>query len=174
MPDGPTISNSSPLMALQAAGYIHILQQCYETVEVPEAVAHEFGPGLPAWAHIHSVKNKARLVHYAFSLAPAKQKRLHCRWNSRLRISSWMIRRPAASPGSSTCRLPERSEFCSEQRIRESSLRWVMSLMGLRLPVLRFRCPCPGGSAPSRRMKRSSIPKNPNCMKLEFTEFASR
>jgi hypothetical protein len=41
MPEGPTISNSSCLIALHAAGYLDLLQQLYTAIEVPEAVAEE-------------------------------------------------------------------------------------------------------------------------------------
>ena len=33
MPDGPTIANSSCLIALEAAGYLRILEQLYETID---------------------------------------------------------------------------------------------------------------------------------------------
>lgn len=59
MPDAPTVSNSSCLIGLDAAGRLDILQQLYTTVEVPEAVAQECGSALPAWAQVNSVQNRS-------------------------------------------------------------------------------------------------------------------
>ncbi len=58
MPDAATVSNSSCLIGLEAAGHLDILQQLYTTVEVPEAVAQECGSALPTWVQIHSVQNQ--------------------------------------------------------------------------------------------------------------------
>ena len=59
MPNGPTITNSSCLIGLHAAGYLDVLQQLYATIVVPHAVAQEFGLALPSWIHSHSVQNQA-------------------------------------------------------------------------------------------------------------------
>jgi len=59
MPSAPTISNSSCLIGLHAAGYFDVLQQVYGTIEVPDAVAREFGVILPAWVHPQPVANQS-------------------------------------------------------------------------------------------------------------------
>ena len=58
MPDGPTVSNSSCLIALEAAGSLGILEQLYTTIAVPDAVSQECGGALPAWVRVHSVQNQ--------------------------------------------------------------------------------------------------------------------
>jgi predicted nucleic acid-binding protein len=58
MPDEPTVSNSSCLIALEAAGALSLLQQLYGTIVVPDAVNQEFGKSLPAWVQVYSVQNR--------------------------------------------------------------------------------------------------------------------
>ncbi len=58
MPDGLTVSNSSCLIALEAAGSLGILEQLYATIVVPQAVAQECGAGLPTWVQVHTVRNQ--------------------------------------------------------------------------------------------------------------------
>ena len=58
MPESPTVSNSSCLIALDAAGSLGILEQLYSTVAVPDTVA-QCGGALPAWVQVHSVQNQA-------------------------------------------------------------------------------------------------------------------
>lgn len=58
MPEGPTVSNSSCLIGLEAAGYLGILKPLYGIVDVPGAVAAEYGSALPAWVHVHPVQNR--------------------------------------------------------------------------------------------------------------------
>ena len=58
MPDGPTVSNSSCLIALEAAGALSILEQLYTTIVVPDAVSQECGGSFPAWVQVHSVQNQ--------------------------------------------------------------------------------------------------------------------
>ena len=59
MPESPTVSNSSCLIALDAAGSLGILERLYSTIAVPDAVAQECGGALPAWVQVHSVQNQA-------------------------------------------------------------------------------------------------------------------
>jgi len=59
MPESPTVSNSSCLIALDASGSLGILKQLYGTIAVPDAVAQECGGHLPAWVQVHSVLNQA-------------------------------------------------------------------------------------------------------------------
>ena len=58
MPDGPTVSNSSCLIALEAAGYLSILEPLYGTIDVPDAVAAECGSALPGWVQVHPVQSQ--------------------------------------------------------------------------------------------------------------------
>ena len=58
MPDKPTVANSSCLIVLEATSLIGILEQLYGTITVPEAVAQESGPGLPAWVQVQPVQNQ--------------------------------------------------------------------------------------------------------------------
>jgi len=58
MPDVFTVSNSSCLIALEAAGSLAILEQLYGTIAVPDAVDQECGGALPAWVQVHSVQNQ--------------------------------------------------------------------------------------------------------------------
>ncbi len=59
MPNGPTISNSSCLIALDAVGQIEILRLLYTTITVPDAVARECGSAMPSWANVQSVQDQA-------------------------------------------------------------------------------------------------------------------
>ncbi len=59
MREGPTVSNSSCLIALDAAGSLAILERLYSTIAVPDAVVQECGGALPAWVQVHSVQNQA-------------------------------------------------------------------------------------------------------------------
>ena len=59
MPDGPTIANSSCLIALEAAGHLGVLQQLYATILVPQAVADECGPQIPQWIQVQAIQNQA-------------------------------------------------------------------------------------------------------------------
>src|SRR5271157_482075 len=58
MPESPTVSNSSCLIALDAAGSLGILEHLYRTIAVPDAVAQECGGALPAWVQVRSVQNQ--------------------------------------------------------------------------------------------------------------------
>jgi predicted nucleic acid-binding protein len=59
MPESPTVSNSSCLIALDAAGSLAILERLYNTIAVPDAVVQECGGALPPWVQVHSVQNQA-------------------------------------------------------------------------------------------------------------------
>ncbi|MGZ3393065.1 MAG: hypothetical protein ACXWPK_02840, partial [Isosphaeraceae bacterium] len=59
MPESPTVSNSSCLIALDAAGSLGILERLYNTIAVPDAVVQECGGALPPWVQVHSVQNQA-------------------------------------------------------------------------------------------------------------------
>ncbi len=59
MREGPTVSNSNCLIALDAAGSLAILERLYSTIAVPDAVVQECGGALPAWVQVHSVQNQA-------------------------------------------------------------------------------------------------------------------
>jgi predicted nucleic acid-binding protein len=55
MPDGPTVSKSSCLIAIEASGALGILEQLYATIAVPDAVFQECGGDLPTWVQVLSV-----------------------------------------------------------------------------------------------------------------------
>jgi len=57
MPESPTVSNSSCLIALDAVGSLGILERLYSTIAVPDDVVQECGGTLPAWVQVHSVQN---------------------------------------------------------------------------------------------------------------------
>ena len=59
MPESLTVSNSSCLIALDAAGSLGILERLYCTISVPDAVAQECGGTLPSWVQVHFVQNQA-------------------------------------------------------------------------------------------------------------------
>jgi len=59
MPESPTVSNSSCLIALDAAGSLGILERLYNTIAVPDAVVQQCGGALPPWVQVHSVQNQA-------------------------------------------------------------------------------------------------------------------
>ena len=59
MPESPTVSNSSCLIALDAAGSLGILERLYNTIAVLDAVVQECGGALPTWVQVHSVQNQA-------------------------------------------------------------------------------------------------------------------
>jgi predicted nucleic acid-binding protein len=58
MAEGPTVSNSSCLIALDAVGSLDILERLYGTIAVPNAVAQECGGGLPSWVQVHAIRNQ--------------------------------------------------------------------------------------------------------------------
>jgi predicted nucleic acid-binding protein len=68
MPDGPTIANSSCLIALEAAGHLHILKQLYGTIHIPDAVNRECGAALPPWVRVHSVANQSLIQSLCLEL----------------------------------------------------------------------------------------------------------
>jgi len=58
MPEPPTVANSSCLIAMEASRLLHLLEQLYGTIHVPEGVARESGPGLPSWITVQPVKDR--------------------------------------------------------------------------------------------------------------------
>ena len=59
MPESLTVSNSSCLIALDAAGSLGILERLYCTISVPDAIAQECGRTLPSWVRADFVQNQA-------------------------------------------------------------------------------------------------------------------
>jgi predicted nucleic acid-binding protein len=57
MPNGPSVSNSSCLIALDAASHLGILHELYGRIEIPGAVAQECGSPLPTWVYVLSVQD---------------------------------------------------------------------------------------------------------------------
>ena len=72
MREGPTVSNSSCLIALDAAGSLAILERLYSTIAVPDAVVQECGGALPAWVQVHSVQNQALAQSLCLNLGAGK------------------------------------------------------------------------------------------------------
>ena len=59
LPSSLTISDSSCIIALDAIGYLGILERLYTEVYVPQAVVEECGSALPAWFQVRSLQNQA-------------------------------------------------------------------------------------------------------------------
>jgi predicted nucleic acid-binding protein len=72
MPSGPTVTNSSCLIALEGAGELGLLEKLYGRVEVPSAVALEFGSSLPAWVDVLSVQDQALVQTLQLGLGPGE------------------------------------------------------------------------------------------------------
>jgi len=72
MPDEQTVANSSCLIALEAAGYLHILRELYTTIDVPVAVNQECSAALPAWVRVHSVDNQSLVRSLCLELGPGE------------------------------------------------------------------------------------------------------
>jgi hypothetical protein len=70
--DAPTVSNSSCLIALDSVGYLGILEGLYGRIEVPEAVASEFGSALPSWVEVLAVSNRSLVQSLAIELGPGE------------------------------------------------------------------------------------------------------
>jgi predicted nucleic acid-binding protein len=66
MPDELTVANSSCLIALDAVGYLSVLRQLYEAIDVPDAVNRECAGQLPAWVQVRSLTNRS-LAHSLMS-----------------------------------------------------------------------------------------------------------
>lgn len=58
MCDGPTVCNSSCLIALKAIGQLELLNQLYETVVIPDAVLVECGGSLPDWCQVVTMSSQ--------------------------------------------------------------------------------------------------------------------
>jgi predicted nucleic acid-binding protein len=61
MPNGPTVANSSCLIALGGVGQLEVLEKLYGAILVPEAVANECGPQLPTWIQARQVQSLAQV-----------------------------------------------------------------------------------------------------------------
>src|SRR5438552_1084224 len=59
MPDPPTVSNTSCLIALSSVAQLDLLERLYKQVVIPQAVADEWGLPMPAWLTVHKVANQA-------------------------------------------------------------------------------------------------------------------
>lgn len=72
MPDAPTVSNSSCIIGLEAAGHLDLLRQLYSAIDVPEAVAQEFGSALPAWCQVRPLTNQSLADSLKLDLGPGE------------------------------------------------------------------------------------------------------
>jgi predicted nucleic acid-binding protein len=61
-PSNPTVSNTSCLIALEGIGRLHLLEQLYQQLVIPGAVAREWGIAIPSWMTIQPVQNQP-LIH---------------------------------------------------------------------------------------------------------------
>src|SRR5438270_6907590 len=68
MPNGPTVSNSTCLIALEGAGHLGILEQLYARIEIPGAVAQEWASTSPAWVDVLSVQDQTLVQSLRLSL----------------------------------------------------------------------------------------------------------
>lgn len=59
MPDGPTVSDTSCLIALERIGRLGLLERLYGgDLIIPAAVVGEWGRAVPKWMSIHAVRNR--------------------------------------------------------------------------------------------------------------------
>jgi predicted nucleic acid-binding protein len=72
MPDGPTVANSSCLIALDGSGHLDVLQQLYGTLLVPDAVAKECGTPIPPWILVQAIQNQAQSRTLQLELGPGE------------------------------------------------------------------------------------------------------
>ena len=61
MREGPTVSNSSCLIVLDAAGSLAVLERLYSTIAVPDAVVQECGGALPACHDVEVARQSRHL-----------------------------------------------------------------------------------------------------------------
>jgi predicted nucleic acid-binding protein len=73
MPAGPTVTNTSCLIALERIGRLHLLEQLYGPLVVPVAVAREWGvsPLLP-WIQAQAVQNVSLVQALCNQLGPGE------------------------------------------------------------------------------------------------------
>src|SRR5688500_16978546 len=72
MPDGPTIANSSCIIALDGSGNLDVLQRLYGTILVPGAVAKECGMQIPPWILVQAIQNDAQSRTLQLELGPGE------------------------------------------------------------------------------------------------------
>lgn len=72
MPEGPTVSKSSCLIALEAVGALSILERFSKTIVVPDAVAQECGGVLPGWVQVHTVQHQPLAQSLRLNLGPGE------------------------------------------------------------------------------------------------------
>jgi predicted nucleic acid-binding protein len=101
MRESPTVSNSSCLIALDAAGALGILEQFYGTVVVPDAVAQECGAAPPAWVQIHFVRNQPLAQSLRLSLGAGESEAIALSIElsaARLILDEWLLSLPELQP----------------------------------------------------------------------------
>jgi predicted nucleic acid-binding protein len=109
MPAGPTITNSSCLIALEAVSRLDLLEQLYGTVVVPAAVANECGfAHLPKWVQVKTVQNSTLVQALRSQLGAGESEAIAWRSSSPPRGSFLMIKRPEGLLGGSLCPYLER------------------------------------------------------------------
>ncbi len=57
-PNGPTVSNTSGLIALEAIGRLDLLERLYQKLLIPPAVESEWGTPCPSWMIVSPIRNQ--------------------------------------------------------------------------------------------------------------------
>ena len=71
-PSRPTVSNTSCLIAFETVQRLDLLEQIYEEVLLPEAVAQEWGLPPPPWLKVKSISNQALAKALRLQLGPGE------------------------------------------------------------------------------------------------------
>jgi uncharacterized protein len=152
MPNGPTISNSSCLIALDAAGQIDILRQLYAALTVPEAVARECARALPPWVQTKRVNDQLFVQSLSVSLGAGEAEAIALAMEcaaDRLILDDKKARRSAVQLG-----VPITGTLAILLRAKQhgviAKVRDVLD--ALRAVGFRFRRARPTGLEPSGRM----------------------
>src|SRR5262245_38805388 len=72
MPIETTVSNTSCLISLETISQLGILEKLYGKLDIPPAVALEWGKKLPSWIIVQSINNQAILSNLRMDLGPGE------------------------------------------------------------------------------------------------------
>lgn len=78
MPDGPTIADTSCLIALESIDRLGVLEQLYGQISIPTAVAMEWGSSVPHWITILSVQNLPLVLSMRDRLGEGESETIAC------------------------------------------------------------------------------------------------
>jgi uncharacterized protein len=121
---GPTVANSSCLIALEGAGHLELLQQLYGTILVPEAVFNECGRQVSPWIVVRPVQNRAHALALQVELGPGEAEAIVLSSETsaaRIILDDKKARRIARQHANSHCRSLAPWPFCSGPRSATSS-----------------------------------------------------